>query len=292
MELQTLKNFIVIAESGNITKAAQVLHISQPALSRQLSALEAELGVTLAQRGSRHISLTAHGTYLLQRAQEIVTMADKTKSDLTNQQVISGDLYIGCGETQALKPVAQALKVMTVQYPQVHIHLFSGSGDELRYKMKSGFLDFALLLDPTNMQEYNFIVLPYVDTWGILMHPTNQLATQQVITPEDVDGTPAIFPRQPYTFGQLENWFGHAIDSQNIIGTYNLLFNAAMLVQADVGIVYCLDHLINAIDIPDLVFRPLAPQLTTKINFVWRKNRPLSSAAEAFLKVLQKIISA
>lgn len=155
MELEELQNFVMIAETGNITKAAKNLHISQPALSRHLQSLENELGVKLADRGSRQLSLTDDGTYLLQRAREILSMVTKTKNDLNDQKSISGDIYLGCGETQAMHPIAKAIKLMRSRYPETHIHLYSGSGDELRYKIKSGFLDFALLIDPTNTAGYN-----------------------------------------------------------------------------------------------------------------------------------------
>lgn len=291
MELQTLQNFIVIAETGNISKAAQILHLSQPTLSRQLQNLETELGVILAKRSSRRLNLTNDGFYLLQRAQEIVSMVDKTKNDLNKEIAMSGNLYIGCGETQGVHIIAQVIKIMYAHHPQIHFQLFSGSGDDLRYKMKSGFLDFSLLLDPTNMEDYNFISIPYNDKWGLLINPTNSLAANQVIHPSDVDNLPAIFPQQHYNFNQLENWFGHPIDHQTVIGTYNLLFNASMLVQEDVSMIYCINNLINTTAISNLVFRPLKPTLLTKINFVWLKNRPLSNAAKYFLETLKKVVN-
>ena len=163
MELNILQNFLVIAQTGNISKAAQILHLSQPALSRQLQALESELGVTLVKRSSRQLNLTAAGSYLVQRAQEIIAMVKKTENDLSTTAIPSGDLYIGCGETQGVQYLAQAVKIMHERYPQIHIQLLSGSGDDLRYKMKTGLLDFALLLDPTQMTDFNFLTVPYTD---------------------------------------------------------------------------------------------------------------------------------
>lgn len=289
MDLKELENFIVIAESGNITKASKILHLSQPALSRQLQDLEKELGVQLAKRGSRELSLTEDGTYLLQRAREILAMVTKTKSDLNNNQAVSGDIYIGCGETQAMHIVAKAIKFLHARHPDVRVHIFSGGGDELRFKMKSGFLDFALIIDPTHMASYNLIPLPVDDNWGIWMHPLNPLAEKKIITLNDVKKVPAIFPRQKYNFGQIENWLGHPIESDQIIGTYNLLFNAAVMVQENISMVYCLDRLINIVNVADLVYRPLSPRLETKINLVWQKDRILSSAAAAFLETFESI---
>lgn len=291
MELNILQNFLVIAQTGNISKAAQILHLSQPALSRQLQALESELGVTLVKRSSRQLNLTAAGSYLVQRAQEIIAMVKKTENDLSTTAIPSGDLYIGCGETQGVQYLAQAVKIMHERYPQIHIQLLSGSGDDLRYKMKTGLLDFALLLDPTQMTNFNFITIPYTDNWGLLLHSSHPLATKQVIRPQDVNSLPAIFPRQHYNFNQLENWLGHPISSQMIIGTYNLLFNAALLVQENVGVAYCLNNLIETMAIHDLVFRPLQPVLATKSNFVWLKDRPLSTAAECFLHIVKRVLA-
>ncbi|BDR58909.1 LysR family transcriptional regulator [Xylocopilactobacillus apicola] len=290
MELQELSNFIAIAETGNITKAAKRLHISQPALSRQLQSLEKELGVKLAERDSRHLYLTENGNYFLQRAKEVLAMVDKTKYELHSQNIVSGDVYLGCGETQAMHLMAKVTKMMRERYPETYIHLFSGSGDQLRYKLQAGLLDFALLIDPTDTKNYDFLSLNASDTWGILMHPTNPLTSKKVITPADVDGIPSIFPRQKYNFSQIENWLGHPISDDQIIGTYNLLFNAAVMVQEDVGMVYCLDRLINIVNVADLVYRPLSPALTTGINFIWLKNRTLSSAAAAFLEIMQEVI--
>lgn len=290
MEFQTLTNFIVIAEAGNITNAAKQLHISQPALSRQLKDLESELGITLVIRGTRHIQLTDSGHYLLHRAKELVAMADKTKKDLIAQDMIGGDLYIGAGETVAMKIVATAVKDLRDRYPKATVHLFSGNSDDLRGAMETGFLDFCLIVDPANKDNYDFIRLPVQDTWGVLMRQDDALAANKTISPTDLEKIEALYPRQHQNLSGIEAWLGHAIQPTTIIGTYNLLYNAATMVQAGVGVAVCLDQLIETTARTNLVFRPLSPTVKATLSFAWRRDRVLSSVANAFLTILRQTI--
>jgi len=285
MEIRLLRYFIAVANQQNISAAAQYLHISQPTLSRQLSDLEEELNTTLFIRGNRKVSLTPEGIFLLKKAKEIVELVDKTTANFSQQEeTLSGEVYIGAGETKAMCVIAKSLKKLLDNYPAVQFHLYSGNADDIMDKLDSGLLDFGIVIEPADKKKYDYIQLPAIDTWGVLMHKNSPLAEQTAINPKELLDKPLIISRQTSVDSELSGWLGKSMEDLNIIGTYNLLYNAALMAEEELGYVLCLDHLINTTGDSNLCFRPLIPQLTTNLNIIWKKHQIFSSAAQAFLE--------
>lgn len=285
MELRVLHYFLAVAQEESITKAADFLHITQPTLSRQLMELEVELGAKLMIRGNRNqsIVLTAEGMLLRKRAEEIVELSNRTKAELAaSADMISGDVYIGGGESDAMRLIARTARALQREYPQIKYHLFSGNADDLRERLDKGLLDFGLLIEPASTEKYEHIRLPAVDTWGLLLRKDRPLAEKKSIRPEDLQDLPLLTSRQSLVRGTLSDWYGHGIERLNIVATYNLLYNASLMVEEGIGYALCLDKLVNPTG-SSLCFRPLEPPLEAHLDLVWKKHRMFSKAAELFL---------
>ncbi|KMP95744.1 LysR family transcriptional regulator [Bacillus cereus] len=288
MEIRVLRYFISVANEESISAAAKQLHLSQPTLSRQLKDLETELDTALFIRGNRKISLTEQGKYLLKQAKEIVALADKTEANLKDsKEIISGEVYIGGGETEAMHLIAKTLKELRTDYPGIRFHLYSGNADDIKSKLDSGLLDFGIVIEPTDKQKYEYVQLPAKDTWGVLMCKDSPLADKQFISPVDLIDTPLFISRQTTVSNELAGWFGQNIENLNVVATYNLLYNAALMVEEGIGYALCLDKLINTSGNSKLCFRPLHPNLESNLNIIWKKNQVFSNAANAFLNQLR-----
>lgn len=289
MEIRLLKYFLTVIKEGSISKAADALHITQPTLSRQLKQLEDELNTTLFKRGSRNISLTKDGFLLQMRAKEIVTLVDKTEKDfLSNNDLICGDIYIGCGETDAMRIIARATKKLIKDYPNIKVHLFSGNADDITEKLDKGILDFCVFIEPSDIKKYDFIKLPLKDTWGLLVPKDSLLSSKKYITKDDLIDIPLITSRQSLVHNEFSGWLGFDYDDLNIVSTYNLIFNASLMVEEGVGFALCLDKLINTSLNSNLCFKPLYPKLESSLSFVWNKNHAFSNQAEKFLEKLRE----
>ncbi|GIO25256.1 LysR family transcriptional regulator [Oceanobacillus sp. J11TS1] len=291
MDIRVLRYFITVANQESISGAANYLHLSQPTLSRQLNDLEKELGATLFTRGNRKISLTEEGMFLLEKAKEIVNLVDKTEANFNQaEEIIRGEIYIGGGETEAMSLIAKTLKEVLTVYPDIKFHTYSGNADDIASKLDSGLLDFGIVIEPADKQKYNYIQLPATDTWGVLMLKTSPLADKPFIEPKDLVDKPLIISRQTANSNELAGWFGQEIESLNIIGTYNLLYNASLMVKENIGYALCIDKLINTTGDSDLCFRPLSPKLEASLNIIWKKHQTFSKAATKFLHQLRKNI--
>lgn len=293
MELRVLKYFLATAQQESISKAAQVLHITQPTLSRQLMDLENELKTKLLIRGKRNkkITLTDEGKLLMARAQEIIELADKTESEfLYDEKNIAGEIYIGGGETDAMRVVAKAAKKFTLKYRNIKFHLYSGNGEDVKEKLDKGLLDFGLFIEPFDKKEFDFINLSQKDKWGVLMRKDTELAKKNFITPKDLKDIPILSSRQFLVKNLISGWLGDDFEKLNIVGTYNLLFNASIMVDEGFGYALCIDKLINFTGKSNLCFKPLKPTLEAGVLFAWRKNSPLSKCAKLFIKELQNSI--
>lgn len=289
MEIRLLKYFLTVIKEGSISKAADSLHITQPTLSRQLKQLEDELNTTLFKRGSRNISLTKDGFLLQMRAKEIVTLVDKTEKDfLSNKDLICGDIYIGCGETDAMRIIARATKKLIKDYPNIKVHLFSGNADDITEKLDKGILDFCVFIEPSDIKKYDFIKLPSKDIWGLLVPKDSLLSSKKHITKDDLINIPLITSRQSLVYNEFSGWLGFDYDHLNIVSTYNLIFNASLMVEEGVGFALCLDKLINTSLNSNLCFKPLYPKLESSLSFVWNKNHAFSNQAEKFLEKLRE----
>lgn len=288
MEIRLLKYFLAVIHAGSISGAANNLHITQPTLSRQLKYLEEQLNTTLFIRGNRNISLTADGLLLRKRAEEIILLVDKTQNDfLHNNDIISGDIYIGCAETDAMRIITHIIKKLQSEYPHVKVHFFSGNADDITEKLDEGLLDFCVLIEPVDIKKYDFIQLPIKDQWGLLIPTNSNLSSNDVITPKDLLNIPLLTSRQTLVNNEFSGWFGSDFEKLNIIATYNLIYNASLMVEEGIGYALCLDKLINTTGNSNICFRPLSPKLECCIDIVWKKHTIFSSSALNFLKRIQ-----
>lgn len=288
MELRVLKYFLAVAREGSITGAANSLHLTQPTLSRQLQELENELKQKLLVRGKYKVTLTSEGMILRKRAQEIVDLVDKTEAEFQAiSDTISGDIYIGGGETDSMKYIAKIIKDIQDQYPEVKFHIYSGNAEDVTEKLDRGLLDFGVLIQPIDLSKYDYITLPEKDVWGVIMRKDNPLSKKDFITLDDVLNMPILASRQmspKYSkdSGFLD-WFGDKYEKLKIAATYNLLYNAAIMVKAGVGNAISLDKLANTSQESDLCFRPLFPRLESGLDIAWKKYQVFSPAAKLFL---------
>ena len=291
MEIRVLKYFLAVAQEESISKAAEVLNITQPTLSRQLMDLEKELKTKLLVRGKRNkkVILTDDGKVLKARAQEIVELANKTESEfLFDEKNLTGDIYIGGGETEAMRIIAITVKKLSEIYPNIKYHLYSGNGEDVREKLDKGLLDFGLFIEPIDKKEYGFIQLNEKDTWGLLMRKDSSLSCKKYIEPNDMRNIPIFTSRQYLVKNLISGWLGFDFEKLNIIGSYNLLFNASIMVEEGLGYALCIDRLINLTGNSKLCFKPLKPSLEAGILIAWKKNQPISKCAKIFLQKLSE----
>lgn len=292
MEIRVLRYFLAVAKAESISKAASLLNISQPTLSRQLMNMEEELGKSLFIRGNRKITLTEEGKFLRIRAQEIIDLIDKTQSEFnTSNEIISGDIYIGGGETDAIRLIAKCAHSLQKKYPNIRYHLFSGNGDDVTDKLDKGLIDFGIVIEPFDLSKYDFIRIPQKDTWGLLMKKESPLASKDFIEPSDLLNIPIITSSQRLVESEISKWFGKDLSQLNIVATYNLVYNASLLVDEGMGYALCLDKLINTTGDSNLCFRPLYPPLEASLNIIWKKYQVFSRASETFLRHLQESLN-
>lgn len=292
MELRVLRYFLTVAREGSMTTAADFLHVTQPTLSRQLKDLEQELGKKLFIRSSHRIILTDEGMLLRKRAEEMIDMADKLEAEFSSmEETISGDVYIGGGETDVMKHIARVAKDVQSRYPTIRYHLYSGNEDDVTERLDKGLLDFGILIQPADLSKYTYIDIPDKDVWGVVMRKDSPLAHKDTIQAADLLNAPLIFSRQAmkqtYSKNEFADWFGEDFDQLNVVTTYNLVFNAAIMVKEGIGYAVTLDKLVNTSSDSSLCFRPLEPRLESGLNIVWKKHQVFSAAAEMFLKEIE-----
>jgi DNA-binding transcriptional LysR family regulator len=278
VELRVLRYFLTVAREGSMTAAADFLHVTQPTLSRQLKDLEQELGKKLFNRSSHSIILTDEGMLLRKRAEEIVDMVDKLESEFSSmEETISGDVYIGGGETDAMRQIARVVKDLQLRYPNIRYHLYSGNEDDVTERLDKGLLDFGILIQPADLSKYNYINIPAKDVWGVVMRKDSPLALKDSIQAVDLLNVPLICSRQAMkqTFSKNEfaDWFGEDFDKLNVVTTYNLAYNAAIMVNEGIGYAITLDKILNTSSDSNLCFRPLEPRLESGLNIVCKKHQ-------------------
>lgn len=292
MEIRVLKYFLAVAREQNISAAAESLFLSQPTLSRQLKELEEELGKQLFIRGSRKITLTEEGLLLRKRAEEIVELMDKTEKELLgSDEQVSGEIYIGAGETDGLRLIAKAAKELQAEYPQINYRIISGDAVDITERLDKGLIDFALLLEPVDISKYSYLKFPVKDVWGVLMCRDCPLAQKESISPKDLQDMPLIVSRQALDGSELTHWLKKGSEQLNIVSTYNLVYNASLMVDEGLGVALCLDKIINVSGDSSLCFRPLKPKLEVGMNLVWKKYQVFSKAAEKFILKMQESIN-
>jgi DNA-binding transcriptional LysR family regulator len=289
MEFRVLRYFLAVAKEQNITKAAKILHVTQPTLSRQLMELEEELGTQLLIRGSKRVTLTDKGLLFRQRAEEIVAMTEKTEQEVkTPDYLAEGDIYIGCAETETMRLLAKVAKELQQNYHNLRYHLSSGNATDLQMRLEKGLLDFCVFMDPFDKKDYNIIELPRKDVWGLLMRKDSILTSHKQITSRELNGLPLLISEQEIQSRQgINAWLKK--QKLNVVGTYNLIYNATLLVEEGMGYALTLKDLVNTGKDSKLCFKPLSPKIEAKTYFVWKKYQVFSQAAKIFLDKMQEI---
>ena len=293
MEFRLLEYFLAVAREQNITAAAESLHISQPALSTQLKNMEDELGKQLLIRGvkgSRKVILTEEGMILRKRAEEMLLLMRRTEEEITGfDETIAGNVFIGTGETEIVRLFAKASKKLQQKYPDIRYNISSGNAEYVLEYLDKGLIDFGLLFTEIDAQKYEAIPVPIKDTWGVLMRKNSPLAEKEMICPEDLWDKPLIVPQQKGDNAYLGRWLQREESELHIVATYNLLFNASLLVDEGLGYALCYNKLINTQG-SNLCFRPLSPQLVAPGFIVWKKYQVFSKAANIFLQYLREML--
>ncbi|HIS02318.1 MAG TPA: LysR family transcriptional regulator [Candidatus Pullichristensenella avicola] len=293
MELRVLQYFLAVAREQSISAAAASLHLSQPTLSTQMKALEEELGKPLLIRGvkgSRKIALTEEGMILRKRAEEILTLVRRTESEITRaDEAVVGDVYIGSGETDIVRFFARAAKSIRMRCPDIRFHISSGNAEYVLESLDRGLIDFGLVFGGFDARKYDALPLPVRDVWGVLMRRDAPLAEKEAVCAEDLWDKPLVISHQRSDDPLLRRWLRREVNRLNIVATYNLVFNASLLVEEGLGYALCLDGLINTRG-GSLCFRPCLPRLEAPAWVVWKRYPAFSKAASAFLERLREIL--
>ncbi len=293
MELRVLQYFLAIAREQSIVRAAKSLHLSQPTLSTQIKAMEKELGKQLLIRGtkgSRKVTLTEEGMILRKRAEEILNLVQKAQREISlSDKVIVGDVYIGTGETDAVRIIAKAARELYKTYPGIHYHISSGNAQFVIEQLDKGLIDFGIIFGPIDQTKYNFIEMPFKDTWGVLMLQDSPLAAKAAISPEDLWNKPLIISQQANAQGGLAAWMKKELSELEIVATYNLLFNASLMVEEGLGYAIGLDKIIHTSGNSNLCFRPLTPKREAGMSIIWKKYQVFSKASEKFMEKMKEM---
>lgn len=287
MEIRVLRYFLAVVREESITKAAEALHITQPTLSRQLSQMEDEVGVRLFDRGTCKITLTNEGILLRRRAEEILQLVDTTERELVEQdEQVEGKISIGCGEIAAVRMLPELIRTFREKYTRVSFDIFTATADLVKEQMDKGLLDIGLLLEPVDMEKYDFIRLDMKENWVVLMRPDDPLAEKKYVTAEDLLPLPLILPRRLNVQSELASWFGDHYGNINVAFTSNLCTNSAVMVGA--GLAYSL-VIEGAVlwDQSKITYRPLFPALTATSVLAWKRGQPFSPAATKFINQIK-----
>ena len=295
MELRVLQYFLAIAREQSIIRAAESLHLSQPTLSTQIKAMEEELGKQLLIRGtkgSRKVTLTEEGMILRKRAEEILNLVRKTEQEISlSDQIIVGNVYIGTGETDAVRIIAKAARELYKTYPGIHYHISSGNAQFVIEQLDKGLIDFGIVFGSVDHTKYNSVEMPFKDTWGVLMRKDSPLAAKTAVSPKDLWDKPLIVSQQEENQGALTDWMQKEISELEIIASYNLLFNASLMVEEGLGYAIGFDKIINTSDTSILCFRPLTPKREASMSMIWKKYQIFSKASEKFMDEIKKLQS-
>lgn len=284
MDIRVLRYFLTVVREENISRAARILFITQPTLSRQMQELERELNTKLFLRGKNKIVLTESGMLLRRRAQELVELADKTERELlVQEETVSGTVSIGCGESMAVKILAENIAVFSHKYPEVTFDIQTGAADDIKEQIDRGLLDVGLLIEPIEIEKYEYIRLEQTEKWGVLLRSDHPLCAQSAVTARNLCDIPLILPRRIGTRSLLHGWFGDLYDELNIVAGTNLVANSARLVLQGVGSVITIAGSVDLYRNPELCFRPLEPTLESTSVLAWKKYQPFGRAAEKFI---------
>lgn len=292
MEVRVLKYFLTVAREENITRAAEILHISQPALSRQLMQLEEELGTQLFVRGRHSSALTEAGMLLRRRAQEIVDLTEKTENEFQNKgETLTGTISIGSGEGYTMRFLAEAMREFSDIYPEVKFDIYSNDADYVRERLERGSVDIGILLGAADISKYESITLPVKERWGVIVPKKCPLFEKEYVTREDLVDRRIFIAKRGVAQGVAE-WFGEYYDKMNIYATYNLLYNAATLVDCGIGAAISIEGAASLYHNPNMSFKPFIPELTVSSVMVWKKHQPQAEAVAKFIEFIEQRLNA
>ncbi|MCR5836080.1 MAG: LysR family transcriptional regulator [Lachnospiraceae bacterium] len=288
MEIRTLRYFLAVAREENMTKAAEILHVTQPTLSKQLKSLEEELGKKLFTRHSFSIKLTDEGQLLRNRAEDLIRMADKIEQEFVSLDDISGgDLYLGLAESYQLRFLARSIKEFKSTYPNLHYHITSGDTEQLSEKLDKGLLDFLVLVELPDSKKYEYIEFPKTDTWGLIIPAEDPLSKKKTISLDDLVDLPLFCSDQAWN-GDIKNWAKNRFTELKLEGSFRLSYNGSIFTREGLGYLLTYDHLIDTSKESGLVFRPLSPKLENKIYIAWNRYQAFTPIAERFLEYLKQ----
>ena len=285
MEMRVLRYFLTVVREEGINRAAEVLHITQPTLSRQLAQLEEEVGGKLFHRGARKITLTNEGILLRRRAEEILSLVDRTERELVEQdELVEGRIVIGGGELAAMQVLPEIIEDFREKYPLVTFDIFTGNADLVKEQMEKGLIDIGVLLEPIDIEKFDFIRLKGKERWVVLMRPDDPLARKEEITAKDLENVPLILPRRTNVQNELSNWLGDSFQESQVLFTSNLTTNSALIVQRGLAYSIVIEGSIPFWDKEKITYRPLYPKLTASSVLAWKKQQPFSLAATKFIE--------
>ena len=291
MEIRTLRYFLAVAREENMTRAAEILHVTQPTLSKQLKALEEELGKKLFTRHSFKLRLTDEGILLRNRAEDLVSMADKIEQEFVSlNDITGGDLYLGLAESFQIKYLAKAIKKFKENYPSLHYHITSGDTEQIAEKLDKGLLDFLVLAELPDSRKYEYLAFPENDVWGLIIPAADPLSKKESITIFDLKGLPLFCSDQAWE-GEIKKWAGNHFSGLTLEGSFRLSYNGSIFAKEGLGYLLTFDHLIDTSEGSGVVFRPLSPKLETTLYLAWNRYQTFTPIAERFLQHLKTLFT-
>ena len=291
MELRLLRYFLAVVREGNITKAADFLHITQPTLSRQIAQLEEELDVVLFSRDTRRLELTNEGILLRRRAEEILALVDKTEQELSlSEEMVSGMVSVTCGEIESVWLLAELFQAFSAKYPNVTYGLYTGNAEYSKERIDSGLADIGLLLEPVDIDRYDFIRLPVVERWGVLMRTDDPLAQKDYVTPADLAGQKVVLPWRQKVRNELISWFGDYFQTVHILINSNMSTNASIMVYNKLGYALCIEGGRPFLDTGQICCKPMQPPLTATTVLAWKKHQPVNIAVKKFIEYAREFL--
>ena len=293
MEIRVLKYFLAVVQEESITRAAEVLHITQPTLSRQIAQMEEEMGVKLFDRGTRKIVLTNEGLLLRRRAEEIMELVDKTERELARQdEMLEGTVALGCGDLAAVQAMPELIRGFHERYPAVTFELYTATADHIKERMDRGVTDVGLLLEPVNKEKYDYIQINAREQWVVVMPPDSPLAGLEAVSPKDLRGLPLILPNRLNVQSELARWFGDEFERLNVLFTSNLPSNSSVMVHSGLAYSIIIRGSISFWNPEKITWRPLSPELLAPSVLAWRRKQPFSLAAEKFIDYAKESLRA
>lgn len=291
MEIRVLRYFLETAREGNMSRAAERLFVSQPTMSKQLKELERELGTKLFVRSNYSIKLTEAGMLLRDRAEDIISLVDKTEAEFKSlEEMKSGDIYIGAPESESMRIFAEAVHDLQKQHPGIRCNIYSGNLEDVCAKLDKGLLDLAIVMSYVDLEKYNYIAMNTEDKWGVVMRRDDPLADKESFTVSELVGLPLICSRQ-WAVHELPMWLGAKARDLNVVATYNLAFNGSVMAKTGLGYEITLDRLIDTGNDSELVFIPLSDAPKTEMYVVWRKYQTFTPIAELLVEELKKLLN-